>query len=436
MSSYAERLYEQFQKEKESFNRWLFFALLVVIFNVFVFQPYLSLLTNLAELKATQVGTDAKIKEAKQELENSAKAGGYAVALLDDEDKYKQLYRNARSWINSIDALEQRYDLQSRKVNALHDSVSQAERAGWAIGTQPSNTIIKSLQQSRPEMMQHYDSADNCFFKLEIDWVACQVEKNRKPITDYLSSLFNDRSLPQQYTALLNREISSNTQKYHSSLANALSQGNLKAWVKEYLDQEQAILKRWLEDMLIKANEQHRLASNLASIQKYYKQVAAELTKRKQEFNQMGEIDTPLGPVKLGLHDILASLPLAGLCILIMLVKSTIRQLAIRTAFQAKGPENETTPEALTLTMPIWLEPFKYRMLNFVLIGALAVIAIATMYGLWQVVTNPGLTVANVNFNNYFLIALTCLTAVVFVMLYTQLLRKFYILCRQVKTIQ
>jgi hypothetical protein len=119
-----------------------------------------------------------------------------------------------------------------------------------------------------------------------------------------------------------------------------------------------------------------------------------------------------------------------------MLVKSTSRQLAIRAAFQAKGPENEVTPEALTLTMPVWLEPFKYRMLNFCLLSALAIIAIAAMFGLWQVVTNPGLTVANVNFNNYFLIVLTCFSAAVFIIFYIQLLRRFYLLCQQVKTMQ
>jgi hypothetical protein len=434
MSNYAERLYEQFQKEKESFHRWLFAALLVVIFHAFVFQPYLSLLTELSGLKTKQADMDKDIQKAKRELENLVKAAKYASQLLADKNKYGKLFRDAQLWINSVDELEQHYDLQSRKVTTLHDSLSQADQARWAIGAQPSDAIIKLLHKSRPEIMQHYSPGDNCFFELEVNWVACQVERKHKPITDFITTFFNDRSLPQEYTALLKQKISENQEKYHARLAGALSQGKLKTWSDKYLRQEAEIISNWLTDMAKKGNEKINLAQILQIKQLQYQQLVTELDQRKQEFSRMGEIDTPIGPVKLGLHDILASIPFVGLFILSMLVKSISRQLAIRAAFRAEAPADETAPEALTLTMPVWLEPYQPRMLNLGLLGGFALLAIAALFGLWQVVTNTGLVITKVNINNYFLIALTSLTAVVFVILYVQLLRRYLCLTQQTRT--
>ena len=87
--------------------------------------------------------------------------------------------------------------------------------------------------------MKNYHQKDHCFFRVEADWVYCQVERKRKPINDRLSRVLYDRTLAHGYTALLKKDIETNDKRYRSSLPNALSKASLKQWVGEYLGEEQ-----------------------------------------------------------------------------------------------------------------------------------------------------------------------------------------------------
>lgn len=425
MSKYAERLYAQFQKEKESFHRWLLAALLLGIFYSFVFQPYLTLLTELANLETKQQETDKQIKQTEREIQIATEAIERASRFMGDASEYQRLYDDAKSWVDNIDELEQKYELQSRKVNSLRDSLSQVDQVKWPVDKVPGYHVISLLKKSRPDMMRHYDLKDDCFFRVETDWVACLVSQKRKPINNKLDRVLYDRTMGHEYTALLEKDVEANREKYESGLPKALSGGKLKQWVSEFLKEEQAIIRQWYENMARDRNALTEKSKLHQQVLEIHKLAQVTLDQRKKSFSHTGEIDTPIGPIKLGLHDILASVPFVGLFILSALIKSTRRQLIIRSTFQANGPADETTPEALSLTMPIWLEPFNPRINNILLLVGLAFLAMATLFGLWQVISNPGLAVVEVNLNNIFIVILTMLAAVIFTFLYVRLVANY-----------
>lgn len=426
MSKYDERLYGQFQKEKESFHRWLLAALFLSVFYGFVFQPYLSLLTNLANLDLIQLETDKQIKSTETEIQIATDAIDRAAMLMGDASEYQRLYDDANSWVDSVDQIEQLYDLQSRLVARLRDSLSSTLQENWQNGKVPNAHTIRLLKDLRPELMKNFQVNDNCFFRLETDWVACQVRRKFKPINDKLFRVLYDRSVAHEYTALLEVGIESNKKKYEASLSSALSEAGLKQWVRGYLGEESAIVRKWYEEVararlnLVEKSTLHQEA------QKEHMLAKERLDKRKQDFSQTGEINTPIGAIKLGFHDLILLVPFLGLCILSVLVNSTRRQLILRSTFRVSGPKEETTREALSLTMPIWLEPFKSRSYNAILLFGLVLLAIAVLLVLWQVLTNPGLAVAEVKLNDGLIIIGTLLAAIIFALSYIRLVAMIY----------
>ena len=75
--------------------------------------------------------------------------------------------------------------------------------------------------------------------------------------------------------------------------------------------------------------------------------------------------------------------------------------------------------------MLIWLEPFNSRIIKALLLIGLALLAIAALFGLWQVITNPGLEVAQVNLNKIFIIICTMLAAFIFALFYLRLVTSY-----------
>ncbi|MEH6627809.1 MAG: hypothetical protein V7739_15295 [Motiliproteus sp.] len=430
MGKYDERLYGQFQKEKESFHRWVLAALFLGVFYGFVFQPYLTILTNIADLELQQLETDAQIKLTEKEIQTATSAIGRASRFMGDASEFQRLYDNANSWINRIDEIEKAYPLQSRLVARLRDSLSPALQEKWQIGKVPNTDTLKLLKNLRPELMKNFQLKNNCFFRLETDWVACQVRQKRKPINDKLSRVLYDRTMAHEYTALLKVNIESNNDKYNASLSNALSEASLKQWVKEYLGEEQAIIRSWYEHMASERLKLERKSKSYQEAKKKHALTEVMLDKRKKDISQAGKINTPLGPIKLAFHDLLSLVPFLGLFILSLLVRSTCRQLVLRSAFQVNGPEDETTHEALSLTMSIWLEPLKPRIMNVLLLVGLALLATAPLIGLWQVLTNPGLEIAEVKLNYVFIIACTMLASIVFAIFYVRLLANYLLLTK------
>jgi hypothetical protein len=426
MSKYDERLYEQFQKEQGTFHRWLLAGLFLSVFYGLVFQPYLTVLTNLSELDLQQLETDKQIKSTEMDIQTATYAIDRATGFMGDASEYQGLYDDANSWVDNLDDIEQISDLQSRRVVSLRDSLSSALQEKWQIGKVPSANTITLLKDLRPELMTNFKANDNCFFRLETDWVACQVERKRKPINDKLFRVLYDRSVAHEYTALLKAEIESNKKMYRTNLPSALSEAGLKQWVRGYLDEEKMIIRKWYQDMagarqdLVSKSQLHQQA------QKAHLLAKDSLDQRKLDFSQTGEINTPIGPIKLGFHDLISLVPFLALCILSVLINSTCRQLILRSTFQINGPKDETTHEALSLTMPIWLEPFKSRLYNALRLVGLVLLMMTALIGLWQVVTNPGLEVAEVKLHFGFIIIGTMLATIIFALRLVHLIASVY----------
>lgn len=424
MSKYTERLYSQFQKEKVSFQRWLIAALLISLFYALVFQPYLTLLTSLADLEIKVIATEKQIKTTRIELETATQAIDRANRFMGDPSEYQVLYEDSISWINNIDEIEQLYDMQSRLVSRLHDSLDPALQSKWQIGEQPGSKIIRLLNDLRPNLMENYHIKNNCFFRIETDWVACKVAEKYKPINDKLFRVLYDRSLSHQYTSKLEKEIEANKKIYIAGLTSATADANLKQWVTEYLDEEQTVIRNWYKYIarerlkLQKKSNSHQQTIDKHLLEKIY------LEQRRAEFNHKSEINTPIGPIKLAFHDLLSFLPFMGLCVLSFLIRSTNRQLDLRSTIQRNGTPEETTKEALKLTLPIWIEPFNSRIKNVILLIGLALLAIISFLGLWQVMNNPGLKVASVETNSLYVIILMASVGVFFVLHYFQLVKK------------
>jgi len=187
MSSYSERLYEQFEKEQSSFHRWVIAALLLVTFYGLVFQPYLALLTSIYELDSSRLTTDERLSSTKKKLQITISALDRAIDYMGDASAYVNLYRDADSWIRNTDEFEQAYDKQSRIMAALRASLSSTEQKMWEPETIPNAVVIALLYEHRPRMMRAYNRENECFFLLEDEWVTCLLTKKRKPITERLS---------------------------------------------------------------------------------------------------------------------------------------------------------------------------------------------------------------------------------------------------------
>jgi hypothetical protein len=112
-----------------------------------------------------------------------------------------------------------------------------------------------------------------------------------------------------------------------------------------------------------------------------------------------------------------------GLCVLSFLLRSTNRQLDLRSSFQNNATPEETTKDALRLTLNIWIEPLDSRIKTTFLLIGLALLAIISLLGLWQVMNNPGLEVASVETNSPYVIILTTSISIFFVLYYFQLLK-------------
>ncbi len=430
MSKYAERLYDHFQQEKGLFNRWLLAALLLGIFYSFVFQPYLRLLSELAELEESQQQMAELIKTSDKEIEAAKQSISRALRFLGNQDDYDQLYDEAISWVGNPEEIEQKYTLQSRLVNSLRDSLDPQYQQRWVLGETPDSEIIRLLKTTQREKMQHYHSKKSCFFKLEASWLMCQINQKLAPINKKMSRVLYDRTLGHTFTDILKDRVDKNKKSFQAGKSKAMQEGSINAWVSDYLKKEKTIIQNWSDEVRQKKNELESQVRKHEKEQGEYQQKQARLDERKKSFSHTGDIDTPIGPIKLGLHDLLASVPFLGLLILIALARSIRRQLKIRSSYQMQGPKEEASPEALALTMPLWPEPIQPRITNILLLIGFAFLALFALFGLWQVITNPGLVVAEVKVNYIFIIILTISAAVYFAITYIKLVKQYLLLAK------
>ena len=295
----------------------------------------------------------------------------------------------------------------------------------WEPETIPNAVVIALLYEHRPRMMRAYNRENECFFLLEDEWVTCLLTKKRKPITERLSRVLYDRSLSNEYTKLLKADIDANNEKYDKSKRSALSGANLTQWLKDSLNDEKKIIRKWYETM---AKTRIKLERETKLFQKDLDKHTADLStleQRKTELSQAGIISTPLGTIKLAFHDLLSLVSFAALTIFSVLIVSVKRQLILRSTFQTYGPEDETNAEALVLTMPIWLEPYNSRIYNNLVFIALVVPCIVTLMGVWQLLSHPTLELAKVKINQPLFFGITALAGAVFIFHYVQLVFLF-----------
>lgn len=423
MSKYADRLRDQFHKEKGNFGRWLLAAILVGIFYCLVFLPYLSVLSSLADLESRQAETDLKIETNEKEIMSRTDAITRVTEEIGDASEFTSLYDEADSWINDIEEVEQSYDSQSRLLSRLRESLDTSSQQQWQLGNDPSNSTIRELQQTQPELMASYSASSACFFKLESEWIICHVESKRKVINGRLSDILYNRTTSHEITAPLKEAIDSNAKKYHGSLSGALASSSLANWFRSYLDDEQVIIRRWFEDIAEQRSSLMSQSNMHRKDQVENANVKQELDKRKQEFSQAGEIKTPIGTIKLGFHDLVSLFPFLALCIVLVLINSTIKQIVLRSTFKKNGPPDETTAEALALTMPIWLEPKNPHWLNILLLCVPALFAFTALYGFWKISHNRGLEITTITLNYNFILAITLFSAAIFAIRFIKIIK-------------
>jgi hypothetical protein len=183
--------------------------------------------------------------------------------------------------------------------------------------------------------------------------------------------------------------VSANRERYEAGLPDAVARAEIAAWVRDYVEEERALIRRWFEDVArerqalqrLEARQQARLEQNEAD--------RDALEARQGEIRDAGRLETPIGPLPLSFHGVLALLPLVMLLSGTLLLRSERRLLALRRDFAAQGPEDETRPGTLRLTMPLWLDPARGVVAGTLVLALFVLLAAAAAVGLVQLAANP-----------------------------------------------
>lgn len=390
MSATTNRLYDHFQRERAAFGRWIVTVTSLCAFYLLVFQPYLATLRELESLDRDLAAQAEDIAATQREI--AAATGGIQRAsdFMGDASAYQNLYDQARSWIDDIDSIEQAYDLQARRVATLRDALQPDLQALWRSGASVlPGSVIAALRQAHPDIMRTYESGDNCFFLVEVEWIRCEIDMRLEPIRSRLGRVLYDRTASHEYTEALEASVSTNRNRYEAGLPDAVARAEVAAWVQEYLDEERALIRRWFEDL---ARERLALQGREAEQRGRLEQNQADreaLDARQRDIREAGRLETPIGPLPLSFHGLLALLPLVMLLAGTLLLRSERRLLALRRDFEAQGPKDETRPETLRLTMPLWLDPARGVVAGTLVLALFVLLAVAAAVGVAQVATNP-----------------------------------------------
>jgi len=419
MSTYSNRLYDHFQRERSAFVRSLLAVLSIAVFFTLVFQPYLVTLADLVERDDALQKQAQKIAVVQRDIQTATAGIERATNFMGDASAYQALYEEADAWVDDLDGIEQLYDRQSRKVASLRSALHTEDQAIWQRGNVPPARFIVALHKAHPDMMASYEIKDDCFFRLEDDWVRCFIDSKLAPIHQRLERVLYDRTESHDYTRKLETSIRNNREKYVQGLVAALGQAEPAKWVRSYLEQENNIIRRWYEEtsrkrlqLLAESKEQQRLLIE-------NEEQIASLEDRKKEIGQSGKLNTPVGSLPLAFLDTLTLLPLILLATGIMLLRSQSRLLELHQKFQRYGPDEETGEEALRLTLPMWLSlngnlfAESFVMLVFLLPG------MAALFGIEQLASNPGLKISASQLN--VTITVTLVVAAVYAFQYVKL---------------
>lgn len=390
MSATSDRLYDHFHRERATSGRWIVTVTSLCAFYLLVFQPYLATLQELDSLDRDLAAQAEEIAATQREIAAATSGIQRASDFMGDASAYQDLYDRARSWIDDIDSIEQTEDLQARRVATLREALPPDLQALWRSGASVlPGSVMSALREARPDIMRTYESGDDCFFLVEIDWIRCEIDVLLEPIGTRLGRVLYDRTASHEYTQALEASVSANRERYEAGLPDAVARAEIAAWVREYLEEERALIRRWFEDL---ARERQALQRREAELHARLEQNEADreaLEARQREIREAGRLETPIGPLPLSFHGVLALLPLVMLLAGTFLLRSERRLLALRRDFKAQGPEDETRPETLRLTMPLWLDPGRGVVAGTLVLALFVLLAVAAAVGLARLAANP-----------------------------------------------
>ena len=421
MSTYSNRLYDHFQSERSTFSRSLLVVISIAVFFVLVFQPYLATLKGLVELDHELT---TQIDSVQREIQTATIGIERATEFMGDASAFQELYEETDTWVDDLDGIELYYDLQSQKLESLRSVLDSVDQAAWHEGSEPATSIIRKLRTTYPEIMSNYNYKDNCFFRIEIDWLRCAINKRLAPLHNRLERVLYDRTESHELTKILETEIRLNREKYESGLSGAIGQAKLSQWVRDYLNKEKKIIRRWYEEV---AKKRLQLISEAKKQQKLLtqnKERRINLENRKEEIKQSGKLVTPIGALPLAFLDMLTLLPLILVVTATMLLRSQSRLLKLRQNFQIHGPDEEKGSEALRLTMPIWLNLETSFLTSLFVLLLLMVPSIAAILGIIQLITNPGLSISDLQLD--ITITGTLAAILVYAIYYFKLFKTWY----------
>lgn len=391
MSARSDRLYEHFQRERSSFHRWLIAVASVGAFFLLVFQPYLSTLSTISELEGTLARQADEIARAEKNIRTVTVGIERAIAFMGDASAYDALYEDTRSWVATLDEVDQLYERQSRRVARLRDAVEQEQLASWPLGEAPRTSLVRRLQKTRPELMEGYDSDDRCFFLVEAEWMRCRIDQKLDPIGKRLFRVLYDRTESHEHTARLEEKITENRKHFRDGLEAAIGRAALGEWVREYLNRERAIIRSWYEQMARERSRSQREEAKQQELMAANRAERETLEQRKGEIAAASRLETPIGTLPLSFHDLIGVVPLVLALTGIPLVRSQQRLIELRRRFQSEAPADEAERDILGLTMPLWLDPSGRWPGYLLALVTLSLPALAALAGLVQLLTNPGM---------------------------------------------
>ncbi len=419
MSTYSNRLYDHFLRERSTFGRSVLAVVSISIFFALVFQPYLATLEGLVDLERELTMQAESIATVQDQISKATNGIERATEYMGDASTYQALYEDTDRWVADLDGMEQLYDRRSRTVESLRSTLDIEDQSAWQTGSVPSVRIIAKLREKRPDIMESYVQGDDCFFRIEADWVRCFINGKLSPIRTRLARVLYDRTDSHEYTNELKVPLNANRKEYDEGFEAALNTTGHAEWVRGYLDKEKAIIRQWYVWMAEERLKQMREASQQQALLTQNQQRRSRLEERKKEIRRSGKLDTAVGSLPLAFLDLLTLLPLILLITTIMLLRSQSRLLELRQKYQCNAQDEEASAEALRLTMPMWLDPLRGRFVGWWVLALILLPGIAALIGLEQIASNRGLSIGSVQLK--YTLAGTLIAAVIFAMQYVKL---------------
>jgi len=423
MTNYKDKLFSEYQSERSSFRRLTIIALLLGVFFLLVYQPYLELLTEIYDGEKTIPEIENELRESKTLLNDAITAHERAIGYMGDASAYDDLFQEAEKWINDLDDIELAFDLQSKRIRALHDSVNNVLRSQWPFGTIPSSNIRASLNQTRPALMRSYSTSNECFFLIEEDWLNCELNSKRKPINEKLFRVLYDRTPGHLHTQKLRSEIDIQRKKFQQQRAERVAGGELIAWFQESLEAERKTIRRWYIEMARLRQVADKDLQKHEEKLKQHNDWLATLDSRKQELTLAGKISTPLGPIKLAFHDLLSLFPLFTLGLFSLMLFSQKRQLILRDLYIDESDMSESDYSIISQIMPIVIDPEREALSRRILTFLPFIIPPVFAWVSWlQLRSHPAFEIVGLTLNQPFIRVATGLVTLIFAYIFFGLL--------------